>query len=173
MSETFFIGDTHFGHANILEYERAARPFNSLEEMHEAMVNRWNSVVGKYDKVFHLGDFAFGSHNIAIASRLNGQMRLILGNHDSYGAPEYLKYFHSVHGAIYWFKYLLTHVPVHPCNLNGRADYNIHGHLHSKFVMLFDQKNTNTWIKDRRFINVSCEQNNLTPISAEEILKSE
>jgi calcineurin-like phosphoesterase family protein len=170
MSETWFIGDTHLGHANILEYEREARPFNSLTEMHEAIINRWNAVVHKYDKVYHLGDFAFGRHNIELAAELNGQKRLILGNHDSYPMVDYLKHFKSIHGTLFWHNYILTHVPVHPQQLEGRSDFNIHGHLHSKRVQWY-KDDEGILMCDKRYINVSCEQNNLTPINAEEILK--
>ena len=159
MSDVFFIGDTHFGHKNILEYEPVARPFRTLGEMHDIMIERWNKTVKKHDKVYHLGDFAFGRDNISIASKLNGQKRLILGNHDAYPADMYLKYFCSVHGALFWKNFILTHIPVHSDMLQGRADFNIHGHLHSKNL------------DDKRYINVSCEQNNLTPIHLDQILE--
>lgn len=63
MAERFFISDTHFSHARILEFESDdGRPvrsgFSSVEEMDEAMIERWNSVVGPKDKVYHLGDVA-------------------------------------------------------------------------------------------------------------------
>lgn len=159
MSETFFISDSHFGHDNILKFEPIARPFKNLTEMHETMINRWNQVVGKYDKVYHLGDFAFGSSNIELAKFLNGQKELILGNHDKYNKTLYLQHFNQVHGVKFWFNCILTHVPVHPMNLEGRSDFNIHGHLHSKCL------------PDKRYINVSVEQNNLTPINADIILQ--
>lgn len=41
MINTWFIGDTHFGHANILQFEKDARPFETLEEMHEVIIERW------------------------------------------------------------------------------------------------------------------------------------
>jgi calcineurin-like phosphoesterase family protein len=164
MSETFFISDTHFGHTNILEYEKEARPFNNITEMNETMITRWNSVVKPMDKVYHIGDFCFGRENIKIAKFLNGQKRLVLGNHDKYPTVEYLQYFLSVHGALFWNNCVLTHIPVHPGQLEHRSQYNIHGHLHSKKIQDYRWD----WpVDDDRYINVSCEQNNLTPINAE------
>lgn len=167
MSDTWFISDTHFGHENILEYEPAARPFSSVDIMNEAIITRWNSVVGKYDKVYHLGDFAFGRQNISIAKFLNGQKRLVLGNHDRYTAQDYLQHFLSIHGALFWERCVLTHIPVHPNQLQHRSVLNLHGHLHSKIVM--QQVHDAIW-PDERYFNVSCEQNNLTPINANVVL---
>lgn len=83
MSNTWFIADTHFGHANIIRF--CNRPFGSIDEMDEAMIERWNSVVGPNDVVWHLGDFAFYKSYeklLSIFSRLSGNKFLILGNHD-------------------------------------------------------------------------------------------
>ena len=159
MQKTFFIGDTHFGHKNIMSFEPVARPFSSLEEMHEVMIDRWNSVVGPGDIVYHLGDFCFGKGWIWKASLLNGDKRLILGNHDPYPMEEYLKYFKWVRGVYHWKDCILTHIPIHPNGLGKRFKFNIHGHLHSKTV------------GDDRYINVSCERNNLYPINATELFK--
>lgn len=132
--------------------------------MNEKIIDNWNKVVKKFDKVFHLGDFCFGRHNIEIADRLNGQKRLILGNHDCYPVELYAQYFLSVHGAMYWNDCILTHVPVHPdMLLDDRAYFNIHGHLHSKNIELKCPPFSN----HPQYKNVSCEQNNLTPISAD------
>ncbi len=80
---TWFTSDTHYGHTNIIKY--AKRPFNSVEEMDEDMINRWNSVVKAGDSVYHLGDFALCKPERAlwIAHRLRGQKFLIFGNHDT------------------------------------------------------------------------------------------
>ena len=78
----FFTSDTHFWHDNIIKF--CNRPFNSIEEMNDTIIENWNKVVGKNDIVFHLGDFCFcGSDKFKdIIERLNGYIYLILGNHD-------------------------------------------------------------------------------------------
>jgi calcineurin-like phosphoesterase family protein len=78
----YITADTHFGHDAIRRY--CDRPFVTAAEMDEAMVRRWNSVVGKEDAVIHLGDFALaGVGRIEeLLNGLNGYKILVLGNHD-------------------------------------------------------------------------------------------
>ncbi len=76
----FFIGDTHFGHANIIKY--CKRPFSSAQEMDEMLIKYWNETVEPSDTVYHVGDFAFDRHPEKYLSRLNGTKHLIKGNHD-------------------------------------------------------------------------------------------
>jgi len=166
MINTWFTSDTHFGHKNILEYEKEARPFSCLEEMHEVIIDRWNSVVNSKDVIYHLGDFAFGRRNIQIAERLNGKKKLIMGNHDIYPSSDYLKYFDKLYGAIFWNKCILSHMPVYEYGLGVRWFLNVHGHLHNKNVL---DKDNSKW-HDINYFNVSCEQNNLTPIHEDIIL---
>lgn len=75
----WFTADHHFGHARIIQLAR--RPFASVEEMDDEMVQRWNALVAPGDLVYHLGDFAFADHTPYL-QRLSGQKRLIVGNHD-------------------------------------------------------------------------------------------
>lgn len=80
----FFLSDTHFNHTNILRMQ--PRPFKSIEQHDEAMIERWNAVVSDDDVVYHLGDFALGLNNPerirSIFSRLRGRKFLVYGNHD-------------------------------------------------------------------------------------------
>jgi calcineurin-like phosphoesterase family protein len=175
MPDTWFISDTHFGHKNILEYEPNARPFKTLTEMHEVMIERWNSVVKITDTIYHLGDFAFGKHNINIAEKLNGKKKLIMGNHDTYKSTDYLTYFDKLYGVIFWERCILSHMPVHSNGLGARWLLNVHGHLHSRKVNTilwtedydFSDQKIMTLNEDKNYFNVSCEQNNLTPIHAD------
>ena len=78
----FFTSDTHFNHSSIIRH--CNRPFANIEQMNEALIENWNRVVGKNDKVFHLGDFSFGgtAQWNKILDQLNGKIYLIIGNHD-------------------------------------------------------------------------------------------
>lgn len=77
----YFTSDTHFGHRNIIKYSK--RPFNSVEEMDEALITNWNERVQPTDEIYHLGDFAFkGSNSQEVMDRLNGKKHLVRGNHD-------------------------------------------------------------------------------------------
>lgn len=186
MINTFFTSDTHFGHKKILEYEKDARPFSSVEEMNETLISNWNSVVHDSDIVWHLGDFCFGKSNMEIAKRLKGKKRLILGNHDTYPASEYLLCFEKLFGAFFWKQCILTHVPVHPNNLGSRCFLNVHGHLHSDLVKkelyelwevesncgpILIRRPFARVITDENYFNVSCEQNNLTPFHSDIIME--
>lgn len=53
-NKQFYISDWHYGHANVIAFDN--RPFKSLLEMDEALVDRWNAVVSPGDIVYVLGD---------------------------------------------------------------------------------------------------------------------
>jgi len=177
MSETFFTSDHHFGHKNILEYEKDARPFKTLEEMHHVLINNWNSVVSKNDIVYHLGDFAFGRHNISIARHLNGRKKLVLGNHDTYPSVLYLEFFEKLYGCLFWERCVLSHIPVHSNGLGKRWLLNLHGHLHSnKVIEGYQQVKGASGIftkivYDKNYFNVSVELHNLTPVHSDLIME--
>lgn len=81
----FYTSDTHFGHTNILTMQ--PRKFATIEDHDAFLIEKWNSVVGDDDIVYHLGDFAMALHERAdrvrwIFSRLRGRKFLVLGNHD-------------------------------------------------------------------------------------------
>ena len=163
MSEIFVISDTHWGHANILKFTDSSgaliRPgFESVDDMDEHMIDCWNSVVKDGDIVYHLGDVYFDQGHRAL-SRLRGRKRLVLGNHDNGKSEHIQKYFQKV---LAWrmfpeFGLLLTHVPVHTSTLEFKVKRNVHGHIHQNLI------------DDERYVNVSVERRNYTPINIEEL----
>lgn len=166
MIKTFFISDTHLSHQNILKFEPYHRPFDTIDEHDQELIKRWNSVVREKDIVYHLGDVIFGKDNMWKLGHLNGDKRLVMGNHDCYQTASYLQYFTKLYGCLQWQGFcVLSHIPVHPDQLQNRFKYNIHGHKHSHVVLDKFGK------PDPRYINVSVEQINLTPIDWEVLKK--
>jgi len=81
-TKVHFCSDLHFNHANIILY--ANRPYSSVEEMNESLIDNWNAVVKPEHIVYILGDFAFAKQDVIkkFAIRLNGTKHLVMGNHD-------------------------------------------------------------------------------------------
>ena len=132
----FVISDTHFGHTNSWQKFKLPngdplRPFTSTEEMDEAIISNWNSVVRPQDKVYVLGDVVINRKHMHKIGQLNGTKILIAGNHDVMRTTEYLEYFKEVKGVGVLSDFVLTHIPIHPCSLE-RWSGGWHGHLHSK-----------------------------------------
>jgi hypothetical protein len=79
----FFTGDTHFGDPRVLRIDK--RPFPTIAEHDEALVERWISAVSTGDDVWHLGHFALRvepERIDALLARLHGRKHLIVGNND-------------------------------------------------------------------------------------------
>jgi calcineurin-like phosphoesterase family protein len=167
----WLISDTHFGHANFLNFRDEAgnkiRPFSSVEEMDDTMMQNWNKVVKTSDHVYHLGDFCMRANDLSWARSLNGHLRLVRGNHDTFKTRLYLAHgFEEIHGMRVLSDVCLTHCPIHPLSINKRWHGNIHGHIHEKRVPLDDSG----VISDPRYLNVSVEQINYTPITLEDAI---
>lgn len=128
----FIIGDPHFWHKNIINY--CNRPFATVEEMNETLIENWNSVVGKQDVVYVLGDFALCGKDriIEITQKLNGRKRLVLGNHDGASLETYrnagFEYIYN-HPVILDEFYILSHYPQTYIQKNGLYA-NIYAHVH-------------------------------------------
>lgn len=197
MTDIWFISDTHFNHANILTFRHGEngpliRPgFENVEHMNETMIENWNKVVKAGDKVYHLGDVALGNirdfHRIV--SRLNGQLRLSIGNHDMFDMDDYLRFrkteteaqtweYTRPNGSVKIFErvmswrqfrnmpipFIACHYPLHEDATYGRGGivFQVHGHIHERVVMKGNQP-------DPRYINVCVEKRNYTPIHIDEL----
>lgn len=138
----YFISDTHFSHKSIMQYSK--RPWQTVEEMDEALIQNWNAVVPQIDAhVFHLGDFGFGHpEDMAdILRRLNGNKYLLLGNHDRNVNAK-------MKDAFIWVKdyyelmvldndrkqkIVLCHYPLGSWNVCHYGSWNLHGHCHGNY----------------------------------------
>ena len=167
----YVISDTHFNHTNIIKY--CNRPFSSINEMNETIINNWNDIVCKNDIVYHLGDFYLGNKFDLrdIVSKLNGNIYLIRGNHDRLIVKSYedcgIKVLKNAPIVLDEFRIMLSHRPL-PDSMIKDNYINIHGHIHEK--KLEDIYDNNLFDKNKH-INVSCDVLNFKPILLKSILK--
>lgn len=177
MPAVFLVSDTHFGHKGVCQFTRSdgvtkLRPWDTPEEMDEAMVKAWNERVGPKDKVYHLGDVVINRRAFPTLARLNGDKVLIRGNHDIFRDDEYRTYFRELRAYHVMNGMILSHIPIHEESL-GRFGVNIHGHLHANRVMKagpaageFVNK-----VVDPRYHCVCVEHTDFAPILFEDVMK--
>jgi len=127
MSKVRFIGCLHLGHKNIVLY----RGWNDAEEHDAFLIQEWNKVVHKRDTTYIIGDVTMEKPNDYYKlDLLNGRKIVVLGNHDKHqNVKELLQYVDGVAGAVDYKGYILTHVPVHPNEVQFYRG-NIHAHIH-------------------------------------------
>lgn len=165
MVKIYVISDTHFGHENSLKWTDSEgnklRPFNTIEELNNTMITNWNNTVNEQDHVYHLGDVVINKKYLELVKQLKGHKRLVRGNHEIFSTQSYIDCgFKEIYGLRVFpgLKCILSHIPIHPeCLKEGWI--NVAGHTHSNNL------------SDRRYINVSVEQINYTPVLLEDILQ--
>lgn len=163
----FVTSDWHLGHAGMTGFLRPdgerLRPFSSIDEMHETLIERHNKLVHAKDRVYILGDVAIPRSALKLLDRFNGNKVLIRGNHDIFKIQDYLPYFADIRGAFFRDGLIFTHIPVHPENLQGRYIGNVHGHLHCHRILDDNAR------PDERYFNSCLEVNNFSPVALEDI----
>lgn len=134
MSKVFFTSDPHFGHSNIIQY--CNRPFANADEMDKALIDNWNSVVGKDDHVYVLGDVSMGNKVANYLRRLNGYKHLIVGNHDQ--NPKLEDGWTSIHDLheikVEGQPIVLCHYPMVSWNRSHYGAWQLFGHHHGNLA---------------------------------------
>lgn len=142
MKGIYYTSDLHFGHKNITKFNPDTRPFQSMEEMDEKIIDSWNNTVKSGDTVYILGDVSFYkvSKTVEILSRLRGQKILIIGNHDTHHIErdEFIRSFigmgdlmeNKVDGQLM----VMCHFPIYEWDQMHRGAIHLHGHTHGKVL---------------------------------------
>jgi len=136
----YFSSDSHFYHGNVIMYSN--RPFSSVEEMNQSMIDSWNKIVKPNDIVYHLGDFAFCNYLLIceLLKQLNGEKHFILGNHDKIIREKsvyltgngLLKSIQDYKEVNYNHKtFCLFHYPMRTWNKKHYNSYHCFGHVHN------------------------------------------
>ncbi len=98
----YYIADMHLFCASqtnegAVNYDN--RPFDTVEEMNEYMLRKWNQKITNADTVYILGNLAFRGKNdalIALVAQLRGKKVLVKGNHDDLGDYRYKQLFAEI-----------------------------------------------------------------------------
>jgi calcineurin-like phosphoesterase family protein len=173
MSDIFITSDEHYGHARIIEL--ANRPFTSVEEMTETIIERHNKVVPRNPNILtiHVGDMFWqtltSQEAVSILIRLNGSHAFLYGNHDELvDKPSILK------GLFDWVKGENKAGGAHLINFNKRkitlnhyaqrvwegshkGHWHVYGHSHNGLAGL------------GKSFDIGVDGHNFTPWSLEEI----
>lgn len=152
-AKVYIWSDTHIGHTNILKFEPMRSHYKDIDEHDRDLVARCNSVVRGRDTLWFLGDVFFGSPERAlkILDSMNGYKKLVMGNHDR-NFNALAQVFDQIYGAAEYGNCIMTHIPVHPYQLEKRYLKNIHGHMHSKKL------------DNSKYVCVSVEQTDFKPV---------
>ncbi len=184
MSKIFFTSDTHFGHENAIKFDN--RPFETVEEMNEELIRRWNAKIGKDDTVYVLGDMIWKPRNeeaATIIKKLNGKIILIKGNHDSFVNNETNK---NAFTAIKDYddicvkledgsqrRVILSHYFIPFYNGHRHQGVHLHGHSHASEEYVQEEIIKRTLAQngfESRSYNVGCMHWNYEPVTLDEIL---
>lgn len=137
----FFTADTHFGDHRTINIAR--RPFASVAEMDEALVERWNAAVAPGDVVWHLGDVARRPAEVpALLARLHGTKHLLRGNNDppeTLAAAGWASVGDYAELAVDGRALVLCHYPFRSWNGQHRGAINLHGHSHGRLKPILRQ----------------------------------
>ena len=169
-----FTSDTHFSHDREFLYK--VRGFPTVDEMNEAIVERWNAVIAPEDEVYHLGDVMLNDNEkgMELLSRLNGKIHILLGNHDTKTRAKLYETLPNVDvigyaTVIKWGKYhfYLSHYPTNTSNLENMAPLsqhvlNIYGHTHQEH---------NFYNGTPYMYHVGMDSHNCTPVSVETVIE--
>lgn len=143
----YFTSDTHFHHKNILSFED--RPYKTVEEMNEDLIEKWNSQVNDDDIVYHLGDLCLSNfeNTVNILKQLKGKIILIKGNHDhskKFAKINEMGLLHEYHavGTILKYKKQIIYLTHFPLEIGFRPRYwSVHGHIHENEPTWLNQIN--------------------------------
>lgn len=146
MTTKWFTSDLHFSHKNIVKFTNRGKD-TTQEEHDEWLIDVWNSQVNNGDLVYHLGDFSFATkyNNIRnIVVRLNGNIFMIKGNHDSEEMLDALaddnlfninwSHYKEIKLKGQDYKTVLFHFPIGSWHKQTKGSIHLHGHSHGNYL---------------------------------------
>jgi calcineurin-like phosphoesterase family protein len=175
--KVWFTSDYHLFHYNIIKFDN--RPFKTLDEMHETILNNHNSVVGPNDLVLNLGDGvnAFREKDEALTDLLNqfnGEIYYLPGNHEDridliHKCWKVIdKQILNIHLHQINQKVVLCHFPIRVWDCAHWGSWHLHGHLHGGCKN--DEGALLNHDKKLKILDVGIMTNNYYPYSLDQIV---
>lgn len=174
----YYTSDLHLGNNNIIEHEN--RPWKTVEEMNQGLIDNWNSQVKPEDEIYVLGDFCFKGAQRAIEylNQLKGHIHLIRGNHDHFmsqltfrawsdfgeGHTSVSNERHYAHIKDGEHEVILCHYPILYWENMERGFIHLYGHVHTYRDCSKMAPNS---------YNVGVDVNNYAPVTLDELLERE
>jgi calcineurin-like phosphoesterase family protein len=165
--------DLHIGHFNVIEY--SGRPFSSSSEMTEALINNWNSVITKESTAIICGDLTLSTNRKYVEEiiyRLNGDIHLVIGNHDKWLKHSILKERFSSVGDMLEInvstkenksqQLIACHYAMQSWPRSHHGSWHVYGHSHQRTPVSYHSPLA---------INVGVDAWNYMPVSYEQIEK--
>jgi calcineurin-like phosphoesterase family protein len=148
----WFTADEHYGHANILKYQAASRPFSQVEEMDDAIIANHNSLVQPGDTVVHCGDFSFydAEKTYRLIRALTGDHIFVKGCHDRWMRGRYKWLWQKRLDDVY---VACSHYPMLSWPRRFHGSFHTYGHVHNHMT----HPDPMAW-------NVGVDVNNLKPV---------
>jgi calcineurin-like phosphoesterase family protein len=132
----WFTADFHLGHKNIIRY--CNRPFQTVEEMNQEILERLNSRVKANDILYFLGDFCIGPKARAAEFRQKIRCKKIFalaGNHDKETrklTQEFTWLNDLAEVSLNGQRIVLCHYAMRVWNQSSRGSWHLYGHSHGK-----------------------------------------
>jgi calcineurin-like phosphoesterase family protein len=155
MPNTWFTADLHLGHANIIRY--CSRPFSTVAEMDQTLLERLNASVKANDILHFLGDFSIGNPARVLEYRRRIRCKKILavpGNHDKQARK--LKEEFSWHDnlgevSIHGQPIVLCHYGLRVWNRSNHGSWHLYGHSHGRLPEVPDSLSMDVGVEHARF----------------------
>lgn len=167
----YFSSDWHLGHFRSIEF--SDRPFKTVEEMDETIIENMISPLKKGDELYFLGDMAFDIETAAkFFTRLKKGIKLfwILGNHER--TAKHFQHYCIQQSLMKEIRIqknstTLCHYPMITWNKSHYNAWQLYGHHHAKshgFEKVPE-------LASGKQLNVNCEFHNYTPWHEDEIIE--
>ncbi len=175
---TWFTSDQHFGHTRIIEYVK--RPFDSVDQMDDIMIERWNERVKSEDIVYHLGDFTLSNLKgfEYYMEKLNGNIFIVPGGHDSRWLAQFRKNGKEIKYTVIsdlitvnvrGLELVLCHYPLLTWEKSHYGSIHLHGHTHGN-IGCIGRSQEGQGAKPGYRVDVGVDCNNFYPVAITDIL---